>query len=138
MIHIYINNKEKKVLGFTFHLFEGEKYVIDYGVYKDHVEMERYLESSKGDVLGINLERFINFCSKNMESKTVLIKEAISDLKKGTNWRSRNRDEYKKFINFVIRADSKMIDLVNSQENENRHKAFMMYKMLTEFVRSEV
>jgi len=138
MIHIYIHNKEKNVLGFTFHLFEGEKYVVDFDTYEDTIRMDRYLQDSKGDVLGINLERFIGFCDSNMKSETVLIQEAISDLRKGTSWRAKNRAEYKKFLNFVIRADSKLIDLVNSQEGENRHKAFMMYKMLMEFVKSEV
>ena len=73
-----------------------------------------------------------------MKSDTILIDEAINDMRKATKWRASNKHEYKKFLNFVIRADSKLVDLVNSQEGVNRQKAFMMYKMLTEFVKSEI
>lgn len=137
MINIYIQNKEKCILGFTFHLFEGEHYRIDYDKYSDSVEMEQYLKTSKGDILGINIERFISFCDQNLTSKTILITEAFSDIRKATSWRANNRDQYEKFISFVLRAESKLIDIVNSQQGENKVKAIMMCKMIIDFAKSE-
>lgn len=139
MINLYLYSKRKNILGFTFHLFEREQYVIDHDSYKDVVEMDRYFESSKGDIIGINLEKFIAYCESNINSPSVLIKEAASDLKKATRWRAKNKHEYEKFLKFVIRADSKMMDLVNGQSSEEcKIKAYMMYKMLTDFVKEEI
>lgn len=139
MIHLYLRSENKKILGFTFHLFEGEKYVVDHDFYKDVVEMDRYFESSKCDIIGINLERFISFCAENINSTTVLVDEALTDLRKATKWRAKHKDEYEKFLNFITRADSKMMDLVNAQATEeSKIKSYMMYKMLTDFVKTEV
>ncbi len=138
MITLYVCSRRKSVLGFTFHLFEGEKYIVDHDFYKDNVEMDRYFESAKGDIIGINLERFISYCEENSNGKTVLVEEAITDLRKATRWRARHKSEYKKFLKFVLRADSKMTDLVNGQgSEESKIKAYMMYKMLTDFVKEE-
>jgi len=138
MIKLYLYNEKKSILGFVFYLFEGNQFVMDHDTYKDKVEMKRYFEASKCDIVGINMERFIAFCESNMGSKTVLIEEALSDLKKGTRWRAKNKYEYKKFLNFVLRAESKMMDLVNSQEGENLKKSYMMYKLLIDFAKEEV
>lgn len=138
MINLYVYNEEKKILGFTFYLFGHQEYVVDYDKYPDVVDMNRYFEGAKGDIVGINLEKFISFCNSNAKGRTVLIDEAISDLKKATKWRAKNREEYKKFLNLVIRGENKLIDLVNAQEGDDKIKAFMMYKVLTNFIKEEV
>lgn len=138
MIKVYINNQEKKILGFTFYLFEGDKFVIDYDKYNCIVDMERYLRDSKGDILGINIERYVSFCECKMKSKTILIEEALNDLKKATKWRANNREKYNDFLSLIKRGENKMKDLVNSQEKENKKKALMMYCMIIDFVNNEL
>lgn len=138
MINLYLYNKEKNILGFTFHLFEGEKYVIDHDSYKDSVEMSRYFESSKCDILGINLERFISFSERNITSKTILIEESISDLQKAVKWRSKNKYEYNKFLDLIIRGESKLMTLVHALHSEEQVRAYAMYKILTDFVKEEL
>lgn len=138
MINTYIYNKEKKVLGFTFFLFENEKFVIDYDVYESVLDMDIYYRTSKSDVLGINLERFIRYCNDSVESSTILIQEATEELNKATRWRTKNKEKYPEFLEFIIRAKTKMRDLVNSTDGVERQKAYMMYKIMIDFAKKEL
>ena len=138
MINTYIYNKEKRVLGFTFYLFENEQFVIDYDTYKSSLDMDIYYRTSKSDVLGINLERFIRYCKDNIGTSTILIEEAVSDLNKGTRWRVKNKEKYKEFLEFVIRAKTKMRDLVNGTDGDEKIRAYMMYKIMIDFAKKEL
>ena len=139
MINIAVNDKESKVLGFAFYLFGRQEYVFDYDNYETEFEMTNYFISSKSDILGINLERFVNFCREGLPAKTILIEESIEKLNKATKWRVKNKDKYKEFLNLVLRGRSLMKDLVHAQvENDKKVKAIMMYKIITNFVEDEL
>jgi hypothetical protein len=138
MINTYIYNKEKKVLGFTFFLFENDQFVIDYDTYDSVVDMDVYYRTSKSDVLGINIERFIRYCNDSIDSDTILIQEATNDLNKATRWRVKHKEKYKDFLELVIRAKTKMRDLVNSTDGVERQRAYMMYKIMIDFAKKEL
>lgn len=138
MINVYINNKERNLLGFTFYLFDNSQFVMDYDKYDNYSDLERYLKESKGDILGINMEKYVRFCEENAgENITILIKESVSDLKKALSWRAKHRDKYNEFINLAKRGESKLKELVNSQSGENKKKALMMYCMIMDFINNE-
>ena len=138
MINVYINNEEKKLLGFTFYLFGSDEFCMDYDKYDSAVDMNRYLITSKSDILGINIERFIEYCRNNAEAKTVLIDEAIHDLEKATLWRSKNRAKYKDFLSLTKRGDNKLKALVNTLQGEEKKIALMMYLTIKQFIESEI
>jgi len=139
MINIAVNDKESKVLGFAFYLFGRQEYVYDYDNYETEFEMINYLISSKSDILGIKLERFVRICSEGLPAKTILIEESVTNLYKATKWRVKNKTEYKKFLNLVLRGRSMMKDLVDAQtEHDKKIKAIMMYKIIINFVEDEL
>jgi len=139
MINIAVNDKDSKVLGFAFYLFGRQEYVYDYDNYETEFEMANHLISSKSDILGINIERFVRICSEGLPAKTILIEESIEKLRKATKWRVKNKDKYKEFLNLVLRGRSLMKDLVHAQvEHDKKVKAIMMYKIIMNFVEDEV
>jgi len=138
MITTYIYNKEKNTLGFIFYLFENNQFVNDYDVYRSSVDMDVYFRTSKSDILGINLERFIKYCNDSIDSDTILIQEATIMLNKATLWRVKNKEKYKDFLELVIRAKTKMRDLVNATDGQERVEAYMMYKVMIDFTKKEL
>lgn len=138
MITTYIYNKEKNTLGFIFYLFENNQFVNDYDVYRSSVDMDVYFRTSKSDILGINLERFIRYCNDSIDSDTILIQEATNMLNKATLWRTKNKEKYKDFLELVIRAKTKMRDLVNATDGQERTRSYMMYKVMIDFAKKEL
>jgi len=138
MINTYIYNKEKKTLGFIFYLFENNQFVNDYDTYESVVDMDVYYRTSKSDILGINLERFISYCNDSIDSDTILIKEATEMLNKAALWRSKHREKYKDFLEMMLRAKTRMRDLVNATDGPERIKAYMMYKVMLDFIKMEL
>lgn len=138
MFEIYIYDLKKKKLGFTFHLFENNRFVIDYSEHTTVTDLEYYLQDSKSDVIGLNLDKFVIFCDSNIHSKTILIEESISKLRKASTWRVKNKDKYVEFINLVARGSNLLYDLVNAQEKENKGKAKIMCLMMMSFIEKEV
>lgn len=138
MINTYIYNKEKKTLGFIFYLFENNQFVNDYDTYESVVDMDVYYKTSKSDILGINLERFIRYCNDSIDSDTILIKEATEMLNKAALWRSKHREKYKDFLEMMLRAKTRMRDLVNATDGPERIKAYMMYKVMIDFIKMEL
>lgn len=138
MIKTYIYNKEKKTLGFIFYLFENNQFVNDYDTYESVVDMDVYYRTSKSDILGINLERFIRYCNDSIDSDTILIQEATEMLNKAALWRSKHREKYKEFLEMMIRAKTRMRDLVNATDGPERIRAYMMYKVMIDFVKDEL
>ncbi len=138
MINVYIEDKKNNVLGFNFYLFGSDKFVTDYDKYKDFVDMNNYLETSKSDILGINIESFLIYCEKNMMNTTHLIEESIRKLKRLNEWRVRHRYEYYRFLEFVIKGKSMFKDLVNTVNKDKKTKAIMMYYIIIDFAEKEV
>jgi len=139
MINIYIHNEEKKELGFAFYLFGLDQYKIDYDLYDSSFKMNEYLQSSKGDILGINIERFLNFCRERIINSTFLISEAIDKINKATQWRISHKHEYEKFLNLVVRGKHMFKDLVNAfDDGEDKVRAIMMYEIMIQFVEKEL
>ena len=138
MINTYIYNKEKKTLGFIFYLFENNQFVNDYDTYESVVDMDVYYKTSKSDILGINLERFIRYCNDSIDSDTILIQEATEMLNKAALWRSKHREKYKDFLEMMLRAKTRMRDLVNATDGPERIKAYMMYKVMLDFIKMEL
>jgi len=138
MINTYIYNKEKKTLGFIFYLFENNQFVNDYDTYESVADMDVYYRTSKSDILGINLERFIRYCNDSIDLDTILIQEATEMLNKAALWRSKHREKYKEFLEMMIRAKTRMRDLVNATDGPERIRAYMMYKVMIDFVKDEL
>jgi len=139
MINVCIYNEKKKELGFTFYLFGNEQYVIDYDKYKSSFDMKEYLEQSKADILGINIERFVTHCNLYISNPTFLAEEATENLAKATRWRANNRGDHKKFLNLVLRGRSMFNDLVNAfDEGDRKVRALMMCEMIMKFVEDEL
>jgi len=138
MFEIYIQDYKKFRLGFTFYLFENSKFVIDYSEYATKTDMDWYLRTSKSDILGLNLDKFIIFCDKSAVNKTVLIEEAIVKLRKAAGWRVKNKGKYIEFVEMVDRGKSLLYDLVNAQDKESKGKAMVMCLMITSFIQKEI
>lgn len=139
MINVYIYDEEKRELGFAFYLFGNEQYRIDYDVYDSVIHMKDYFQGSKSDLLGINIERFLNFCKEHLKNGTFLIDEAIDKIGKATKWRVSHKQEYNKFLNLVVRGKHMFKDLVNAfNDGENKVIALMMYEIMFQFVESEL
>ena len=136
MFKIYIKDNDKKVLGFCYHLFESMKFNYDYNKYDTVTDLEFYLMVSKSDVLGLNIDKFVVFCEQHINTKTILIEEAIEKLKKASLWRIKNKDKYAEFINLVHRGGDLFKTLVSAVNDDG--KAEIMCLMILEFVNSEL
>ena len=138
MVTLHIYDTKKNVLGFTFHLFEREQFVIDYQKHKTTSMMKYYLQDSKSDVLGINIEKFLCFCRESLSSSTILIDESISEMNDLCAWRIENKEYFIPFLEKVKSKFSLLKVIVSGLQGADRDKGIMMIKMIKDFVDIEI